>query len=70
MSLNVGRILSSLPQYTSSFHFQTLKPDFDAINQLKGSNNDVFRGHFIANFGNQDDYTGDLKKKQEIMCIF
>jgi hypothetical protein len=59
----MGGSFSSLPQYTSSFHFYPSQPDFDAINQLKGSNNDIFRGHFIANFGNQDDYIGDFKKK-------
>ena len=55
------RIFRSLPQTRSSFHFDPLQPDFEAIGMPKGNNKDIFRGHFIANFGNQDDYIGDFK---------
>jgi hypothetical protein len=55
------RIFRSSPQNTPSFHFHPFQPDFEAIGQLKGSNNDYFRGYFIANFGNQGDLIGNFE---------
>jgi len=52
-----------MPQNRPSFHFHPLQPDFEAIGLPKGYNKDIFRGHFIANFGNQGDYMGDFKNR-------
>ena len=55
------RIYRSLPQNRPSFYFHPIQPDFEAIGLPKGNNKDIFRGHFIANFGNQGDYIGNFK---------
>jgi hypothetical protein len=55
------RIFRSSPQNTPSFHFHPLQPDFEAIDQQKGSTKDYFRSYFIANFGNRDDYIWNFK---------
>ena len=53
--------LQIFTQTRPSFHFDPLQPDFEAIGLPKGNNKDIFRGHFIANFGNQGDYIGNFK---------
>jgi hypothetical protein len=59
--VNNVRIFISSPQNMPSFHFHPLQPDFEAIDLSKGNNEDIYRDHFIVNFGNQGDYFGNFK---------